>query len=72
MANKPSNNVHKLFNYIMENMLIKNDRGLAEFLDVPPPTVSRIRSGQTTFGPKYILRLHEQTGWPVATIKGML
>jgi hypothetical protein len=62
----------KLLDYIKEQFYLVNDAALAHFLKVPAPVISNMRSGRLTFGASYILRLHELTGLPVATIKSYL
>lgn len=51
---------------------LKNDAALARTMDVAPPIVSKLRAGVLPFGPVYIIRCHELTGWPIADIKGQL
>jgi plasmid maintenance system antidote protein VapI len=63
---------HDLLNYVIEQNDIHNDAGLARFLDVPAPVISNLRGGRLSFGPTYIIRLHEKTAMPVALIKSML
>ena len=72
MANKPSNIKHKLLDYVIDMQCLANDANLARYIGVTPSVVSNMRSGRLSFGPKYILRLHEQTGWPVEKIKELL
>jgi Predicted transcriptional regulator len=62
----------KLLDYVKDNCLLASDAALARFLKVPAPVISNMRSGRLKFGASYIIRLHELTGWSVASIKSHL
>lgn len=63
---------HDLLDYVIEQNELRNDAGLARFLDLPPPVISNLRGGRLAFGSTYILRLHEKTEMPVSLIRGLL
>lgn len=48
---------------------IKSDAALARELDVQPPVISKLRSGDSKLGASLILRIHEHLGVPVAEIR---
>jgi hypothetical protein len=60
---------HPLFDKLIDDGLITNDRELADKLDVDASNISRIRTRKLPFGRSYILRLHEVFGLPVDTIR---
>jgi plasmid maintenance system antidote protein VapI len=62
----------KLLDTIKERYSIKNDAELSRTLDVPPPTISKIRSGRVNVSADIILRIHEVLGMPVADIRALL
>jgi plasmid maintenance system antidote protein VapI len=62
----------KLLDTIKERYSIKNDAELSRTLDVPPPTISKIRSGRVNVSADIILRIHEVLGMPVADIRSLL
>jgi plasmid maintenance system antidote protein VapI len=62
----------KLLDTVKERYSIKNDAELSRTLDVPPPTISKIRSGRVNVSADIILRIHEVLGMPVADIRALL
>jgi plasmid maintenance system antidote protein VapI len=62
----------KLLDAVKELYSIKNDAELSRTLDVPPPTISKIRSGKVNVSADMILRIHEYLGMPVADIRSLL
>lgn len=69
MKHEPCTN---LLDHVMNMYTLKRDADLARFLDVPPPIVSNWRSGRLSFGPSYIIKLHEKTAMSIAAIKALL
>lgn len=63
-------------NVILDKMLgelkLKNDAALARAMEVAPPVISKMRYGRLPFGPQYIIRAHELTGWTIREIKELL
>ena len=62
----------KLLDEVKQRYSIKNDAQLSRTLDVPPPTISKIRSGKINVSADIILRIHECLGMPVADIRSLL
>jgi plasmid maintenance system antidote protein VapI len=62
----------QLLDAIKEQYSIKNDAELSRTLDVPPPTISKIRSGKVNVSADMILRIHECLGMSVADIRSFL
>ena len=62
----------QLLDKVKELYSIKNDAQLSRTLDVPPPTISKIRSGKVSVSADMILRIHETLGMPVADIRALL
>ena len=63
---------HKVLDTVIREYKLKNDAHLSRFLGVSPSAVCKIRSGKLVFGPEYVLRLHDCTGWDIKLIKGLL
>lgn len=62
----------KLLDTIKQRYNVKNDAELSRRLDVPPPTISKIRSGKTAVSSDMILRMHETFDMPVKEIRELL
>ena len=62
----------QLLDEVKQRYSIKNDAQLSRTLDVPPPTISKIRSGKINVSADIILRIHECLGMPVADIWALL
>jgi len=62
----------KLLDTIKERHSIKSDAELSRKLDVPPPTISKIRSGRVSVSAEIILRIHETFNMPVKEIRELL
>lgn len=61
-----------LLDHILSTQGLKNDAALSRWFGVPPPVISKLRSGRLPFGAFYILRLHELTNWSIKDIKSRL
>lgn len=62
----------QLLDEVKQRYSIKNDAQLSRTLDVPPPTISKIRSGRINVSADMILRIHESLGMSVADIRSFL
>jgi plasmid maintenance system antidote protein VapI len=62
----------QLLDKVKELYNINNDAQLSRTLDVPPPTISKIRAGKVNVSAYMILRIHETLGMPVADIRALL
>lgn len=65
-------NKHAVLDKVRAMHRLRNDRELAEFLDMQQSVVCRIRSGQMEMSAAVILAVHEIAGIPIADIKAML
>ena len=64
--------IMKLLNVIKKIYGINNDAELCRTLDVPPPTISKIRNGKIIVSADMILKIHEVLGMPVKDIRKLL
>jgi plasmid maintenance system antidote protein VapI len=64
-------NINILLDKIMSLHAIKNDAGLAGFLEVAPPLISKLRHNKLQLGATMIITIHEKTDIPVRDIKQM-
>lgn len=62
----------KLLDEVKKRYEVKNDAELSRKLDVPPPTISKIRSGRISVSADMILRIHETFGMTVKEIRELL
>ena len=62
----------KLLDAVKERYNVKNDAELSRRLDVPPPTISKIRTGVINVSSDMILRIHETFDMPVKDIRSLL
>jgi hypothetical protein len=58
--------------YLLQVTGVKNDRALAEHLEMAPPQISKIRAAITPVGTILIVRIHEITGIEIKEIKRRL
>ncbi len=72
MARKELLKENDLLDIIKDEFNLKNDRDLAEFLDVRPSMISKLRNGKTPFTAYQILTIHDATDWSIAKIRGYL
>jgi plasmid maintenance system antidote protein VapI len=61
----------KLLDHLIATHNLKNDRELADSLDISTPVISRIRNGHTKVSSEMIIRIHEIFGMPIAEIKSL-
>lgn len=61
-----------LFNVLRKRLGFANDRILADWLEISPATMSKIRHGARQVSAEVILRVHEQLGISVADIRGLI
>lgn len=60
---------HPLFDKLIDEGLVINDREIADKLEVDPCNISRLRHKKIPFGTSYILRIHEVFGLPTVDIR---
>jgi plasmid maintenance system antidote protein VapI len=63
---------HALLDAIIAEFQLKNDAALSNFLDVPPPHVSRMRHVRYGISAEMILRVYDKTGWSIEKIRSYL
>jgi plasmid maintenance system antidote protein VapI len=63
---------HSLLDEVIAKLNAKSDGHLSRLLEIPPPTLSRIRNGKQKPSAEVILCIHEKTGMPVAQIKSLI
>lgn len=61
--------IDRLFSTIKKDHEFKFDADLARLLHLSKPMISKLRHGDLPLTPGVILRIHELTGMPVATIR---
>jgi len=72
MATKEILEKHDLLDIIKDDFDLKNDRELAEFLEIQPSMISKIRNGKMGVTPNLLLIIHDATDWSIAKIRGYL
>lgn len=63
---------HTLIDYLLKKLNIKNDQQLANYFDVAPPVISKIRNFRMEVSANIILLIHEKTDMPVAQIRDLI
>lgn len=72
MARKEVLEKHDLLDILKDDFDLKNDRELAEFLEIQPSMISKIRNGRMKVTPNMLLIIHDATDWSIAKIRGYL
>ena len=65
-------NPGRLLDALAELLQVKNDRALAKALEVPAPTLSRIRCRRTPVSANMLIRMHETTDLTVADLRYLM
>lgn len=63
---------HRLLDFLIVHMGLKNDAALARLLAVSPASLSKIRHGKVNISADILLRSHETLQIPVADLRRML
>lgn len=63
---------HPLLDALISEMQLKNDAGVATFLNLAPPHVSRLRHRKLLINGDIILRIYDKTGWSIEKIRSYL
>jgi len=66
---KPTTESHPLLDAIKKSFKLDSDKELAEFLDLPPSAVSKVRIGNNGPSAYFVLKVHKATKWPVERIE---
>lgn len=61
-----------LFDHAIAALGLKNDAALSRFLEIAPPTISKMRAGKIGVSATAMVRLSEATGWPTKGIKAVI
>lgn len=61
-----------LVDYLLKKLSLKNDRQLAEYFDVLPPVISKIRNRRMSVSANMILLIHEKLDMPVPEIRRLI
>ena len=72
MARRELLQENDLLDIIKDEFDLKNDKELADFLEMRPSMVSKLRNGRTPFTAYQILMIHDATDWSIAKIRGYL
>ena len=72
MARRELLQENDLLDIIKDEFDLKNDKELADFLEMRPSMVSKLRNGRTPFTAYQILLIHDATDWSIAKIRGYL
>lgn len=66
---KPTTEPHALLDALKHAYKLDSDKELAEFLELPPSAVSKVRIGNNGPSAFFILKVHKATKWPVERIE---
>ena len=66
---KPTTEPHALLDALKQAYKLDTDKELAEFLELPPSAVSKVRIGNNGPSAFFILKVHKATKWPVERIE---
>lgn len=69
---KGRKNPHKLFDHLILERGFKNDANIAEAINAPASSLSRIRSGEHKVGPTMILAIYDATDMTIEEIRDLL
>lgn len=69
---QPGYNPNGLVDGLIADLRLKNDAALARMLQVPAPIISKVRHHRTPVTASLMLRIHEVTKVPVASLRRML
>lgn len=63
---------HPLLDTLIRELGCKTDAQLSEVLAIPAPTLSKIRRRHIGVSPFLILKIHEESGVPVSTLRDLI
>ena len=63
---------HQLFDFLIKEYSLKNDRALCQAIGVTPIDVSKIRSGVNNISARVIILVHKKTGMSIEDIEEMV
>ena len=62
----------RLLDAAKTQLRLSSDAALARAIGVPPPYVSKVRSGKMAVSDALLIRLHEETGYSIAVLKELM
>lgn len=65
-------NSGKLFSTFIKCFKLKNDAHLARFLDMRPPTISKVRNGVANVSAEMIINIYHTTGFSIEAIEDLV
>lgn len=71
MLTNPDYKPENLITLLKEKFNLKSDRKLAELLDIDTAVMSRIKNKKLYMSGEVLLRVHEISGMPIATIRSL-
>jgi hypothetical protein len=60
-----------LLDVLIGQLRVKNDRALALRLEVPAPTISKVRNDRIPLSAHVLLSMHEESDLPIATLRSL-
>jgi hypothetical protein len=61
-----------LCDHLLKKLNLRHDQELANYFDVHPPMISKVRNLTKEVSANFILLIHEKTGIPIAEIKDLI
>ena len=62
---------HRLLDTLIELLGVSNDAALSRALQLPAPSISKIRHGKVAISSEVIIRIHESCSIPIAELKDL-
>lgn len=63
---------YPLFDFLIQEYSLKNDRALCSAIGITPIDVSKIRSGVNKLSPRVMILVHKKTGMSIEDIEEMV
>ena len=63
---------HALLDYLMSRLNLANDKKLANYFEMPPSVISKIRNRKNGVSANFILLVHEKLDIPVEEIRKLI
>lgn len=61
-----------LCDHLLKKLNLRHDQDLANYFDVHPPMISKVRNLTKEVSANFILLIHEKTDMPIAEIKDLI
>jgi transcriptional regulator with XRE-family HTH domain len=72
ISTPPAYNPGKLLDTLITLAGLKSDAALARRLEVPPSTISKIRTGRRPVGARLLLRMHDVSGLTIGRLRDLM